>query len=167
MSDVPSSSPQQVTRGEQEFVVERIFSAPRELVFEAWSRPEYLARWWSPKGWTLPVCKLDFRPGGIWHYQMRGPNGEESWGKAIYHEIVRPQRIVFADAFSDAEGNVNKGQPQAIFTIEFHEHEAGTRLVNTARYDSPAMLNRVLAMGMINGLTLSLNALDELLAELQ
>jgi uncharacterized protein YndB with AHSA1/START domain len=168
MSENRNTSRQKVTKLAQELVVERIYDAPRELVFEAWSRPDYLARWWSPKGWTLPICKLDFRPGGTWHYQMLGPNGEESWGKAVYQEIVRPERIVFADAFSDADGNVNAKMPQALITVELEEHEGGaTKQISRSRYESPDMLDKVLAMGMVDGMTLSMNQLDELLEALQ
>ena len=97
---------------EREFVVERVFDAPRELVWQAWTEPEHLAHWWGPQGWTLPVCTVDFRPGGIWHYCMRGPEGEESWGKATYREIVEPERIVYLDAFADEAGNPVEGMPE-------------------------------------------------------
>jgi uncharacterized protein YndB with AHSA1/START domain len=93
------------TPSDREFVMERTFDAPRKLVFEAFSDCKHLTHWWGPKDWTLPVCKIDFRPGGVWHYCMRGPEGDESWGKAIYREIVEPERIVYLDTFADEAGN--------------------------------------------------------------
>jgi uncharacterized protein YndB with AHSA1/START domain len=91
---------------ERELVVTRTFDAPRALVFRAWTEPEHLRRWFGPRGWTLTVCTIDLRPGGIWHYCMRGPGGEESWGRAVYREITPPERLVYTDSFSDAAGNV-------------------------------------------------------------
>jgi len=91
--------------------VERVFAAPRDLVFKAWSEVDRLAQWWGPTGWTLPVCTVDFRPGGVWHYCMQGPGGEQSWGKAVYSEIVPGHRIVYTDSFSDEAGNSVPGMP--------------------------------------------------------
>src|SRR5687768_16632849 len=106
-----------VTTAENVLIAERTFDAPRELVFDVWSDPKHIAQWWGPKGWTLPVCKMDFRPGGVWHYCMRGPEGEESWGKAVYQEIVKPERIVYIDAFADAQGNAVEGMPEMLITV--------------------------------------------------
>jgi uncharacterized protein YndB with AHSA1/START domain len=91
---------------ERDLVITRVFDAPRELVFKAWTEPEHLMRWWGPHDWTLAHCTIDFRPGGVWHYGMRGPQGEESWGKAVFREIVEPERIVSTVTFADADGNV-------------------------------------------------------------
>ena len=91
----------------QEILVERVFPAPRELVFRVWTECEHLQHWWGPTGWTLPHCTVDLRPGGKWHYCMQGPDGTEAWGLTLYREIVRPERLVYTDAFSDAEGKMN------------------------------------------------------------
>ena len=66
----------------RELTVTRTFDAPRDLVWKAWTEAESLSRWFAPKGWTVPHCTVDFRPGGVWHFLMRGPAGEESWGRA-------------------------------------------------------------------------------------
>jgi uncharacterized protein YndB with AHSA1/START domain len=80
---------------DRELIMERIFDAPRELVFRAYSEPEHLVRWWGPKGWTLPVCKVDFRPGGVWHFCMLSPDGQMNpCAKAVYQEIIAPERII-------------------------------------------------------------------------
>ncbi|RFB74987.1 SRPBCC domain-containing protein [Methylovirgula sp. 4M-Z18] len=89
------------------FTISRIFDAPRDLVFQAWTKPEHLANWWGPKGCKMRVIHLDLRPGGEFHYSMAMPNGgPEIWGKFIYREISPPARLVFTNAFADAEGNV-------------------------------------------------------------
>ncbi len=149
---------------EREFVMERIFDAPCELVFQAFSACERVARWWGPKGWTLPVCQMDFRPGGVWLYCMRGPAGEEGCGKATYREIVEPERIVYTDAFADADGNVLEGMPEMLITLTFAEHNGKTKLTNRAEFASVADKEATLAMGMVEGLTETLDRLEEYLA---
>jgi uncharacterized protein YndB with AHSA1/START domain len=150
---------------EREFVMERIFDAPRELVFQAYSACERVARWWGPKGWTLPVCQMDFRPGGVWFYCMRGPAGEDACGKATYREIVEPERIVYTDAFADAEGNVLEGMPQMLITVTFTEHNNKTKLTNHVQFASAADREAILAMGMVEGLTETLDRLEAYLAQ--
>jgi len=86
-------------------VVTRIFDAPRELVWKAWTDPKYVMRWWGPKGFTAPVCKMDFRVGGKSLLCMRAPDGQEGWNAVEYHEIVPLEKIVSSMYFSDSEGN--------------------------------------------------------------
>jgi uncharacterized protein YndB with AHSA1/START domain len=89
-----------------ELTITRIFDAPRELVWKVWTEPKYIKRWWGPKDFTSPVIKNDLRVGGRYLYSMRSPEGQEFWSTGVYREIVRPEKIVFTDSFSDAEGNV-------------------------------------------------------------
>ncbi len=149
---------------DRELILERIFDAPREGVFKAWTEPERLAEWWGPRGWTLPVCKIDLRPGGVWHYCMRGPNGEESWGKAVYREIVEPSRLVYADAFADAEGNTIPGMPEMVITIELTEHEGKTTVLSRTEFATAAEKQSILDMGVLQGITETWDRLDEYLA---
>lgn len=89
-----------------EFKIVRIFNAPRELVFRAWSDPEYVKQWWGPARFTSPHCKIDFRVGGQFHFCMRAPSGEEYWNAGSYKEIVVPEKIVSIMHFSDKDGNI-------------------------------------------------------------
>lgn len=82
----------------------RVMDAPRDLVWRAWSEAEALAQWWGPKDFPTRVEKVDFRPGGVFHYAMQTPGGE-MWGKFVYRDIKPPQRLVFILSFSDAQGN--------------------------------------------------------------
>lgn len=90
----------------RELVITRIFDAPRELVWRAWTEPERLMRWWGPKGYTSPVFKIDLRVGGKYLYCMRSPEGKEFWSTGVYREIVPPERLVVTDSFADQDGNV-------------------------------------------------------------
>ncbi|MFB9990800.1 SRPBCC domain-containing protein [Deinococcus oregonensis] len=151
-----------------DLVLERVFNAPRALVFEAFSTPEHLRQWWGPKGWELPVCTVDFRPGGRWHYCMKCVDkaqgqfyGMESWGLGIYREIEAPARIVYTDYFSDAEGGINPELPPTLATLIFEEVEGGTKVISRSTYTTPEALQTVMEMGMLDGITQTWDRLAE------
>jgi len=81
--------------GNNEVISSREFDAPREVVYQAWTTPELLARWWGPKGFTNTFHEFDLRPGGAWRFDMHGPNGANYPNHIIFTEIVPPERIVF------------------------------------------------------------------------
>jgi uncharacterized protein YndB with AHSA1/START domain len=85
--------------------IERMFDAPRELVFDAWTRPEQLVQWYAPQGCTIRLVKLDARPGGRFHWCIRNPSFGDCWCVGVYKEIVRPERIVYTLATADSAGN--------------------------------------------------------------
>ena len=89
----------------ERMVVTRVFDAPRELVWKAWTDPKYVMQWWGPKGFTAPVCKMDFRAGGKFLICTRTPDGQEFWHGGEYHEIVPLEKIISSMYFSDSEGN--------------------------------------------------------------
>jgi len=89
----------------ERMVVTRVFDAPRELVWKAWTDPKYVMQWWGPKGFTAPFCEMDFRVGGKFLYCMRAPDGQEFWNGGEYHEIVPHEKIVSSMYFSDSKGN--------------------------------------------------------------
>src|SRR2546423_1599106 len=93
---------------EQEFVITRVFDAPRELVWKAWTERERLMQWFGPKGFAMSTAKLDFRPGGSLHYCLKSPDGKEMWGRFVYREIVAPERIVLVNSFSDEQGGLTR-----------------------------------------------------------
>jgi uncharacterized protein YndB with AHSA1/START domain len=88
------------------FVISRVFDAPRDRVWKSWTEAERLKQWWGPKGFVVTHCKIDLRPGGIMHYCLRMPDGNEMWGKFVYREIVKPERLVWVNSFSDKDGGV-------------------------------------------------------------
>jgi uncharacterized protein YndB with AHSA1/START domain len=154
-------------------ILERIFDAPRELVFKVFSEDKHLMRWFGTKGWPLTYSKIDFRPGGAWHFCMKCTDesqeyyGQESWGKGVYQEIVEPERIVYVDSFSDAEGNIIKGMPETLITMTFVEQEGKTKLISHAQYASDEALKTVMDMGMLQGITSTWDNLEAYLEEIK
>jgi uncharacterized protein YndB with AHSA1/START domain len=131
-----SSSPA-TESAEQVVGITRVFDAPRELVWKAWTEPERFMQWWGPKGFTSPVCKIDLRVGGKYLSCMRSPEGKDYWSTGVYREIVEPERIVCTDSFADEEGNVvpatyygmSPDFPlEMLVTVTFEEHEGKTKL---------------------------------------
>ena len=100
------------------FVISRVFDAPRDRVWQAWTEAERLKQWWGPKGFTVVHCKLDLRPGGHLHYCLRMPDGNEMWGRFVYREIVKPERLVFVNSFSDPQGGVTRHPGHASWPLE-------------------------------------------------
>ena len=157
---------------EPELVITRVFDAPRELVFMAWTEPEHFVRWWGPKGFTTPFCTIDLWPGGVMHHCMRSPDGQDIWSKGVFREIVVPERIVFTDSFADAEGNVvppthygmSPDWPlETLLTVTFDEHEGGKKTKVTLRHAGiPSGADRD---GTEQGWTESLDRLAEYLAK--
>ena len=94
--------------GEFEFVISRVFDAPRDLVWKAWTEPERLIKWWGPRGFDILSTKVDLRVGGIFHYHLRSPDGLEIWGKFIYREISPPEKLVYINSFSDPAGGTTR-----------------------------------------------------------
>jgi uncharacterized protein YndB with AHSA1/START domain len=95
------------TSNMNEFVISHTFEAPRERVWNAWTDPDQMKQWWGPRGSTILDCKIDLRVGGTCHYRMQY-NDQSMWGKFVYREIVRPERLVFVSSFSDEKGGVTR-----------------------------------------------------------
>jgi uncharacterized protein YndB with AHSA1/START domain len=148
----------------KQLTLERVFDAPRELVFKAWSEAERLKQWWGPKSWPLVYCEVDFQPGGVWHYAMQGPDGTKSWGKGVYTEIVVPSRIAFTDGFSDEAGNINESMPTMTIAVDFIDEGGKTRVVSRAEFASSEDLEALIKMGMIEGVKETWDLLEEYLA---
>jgi uncharacterized protein YndB with AHSA1/START domain len=102
-------------------VIERIFDAPRSLVFEAWTKPEHLMNWFCPKGFTVPACEMDFRVGGAYRLCMRSSEGRDHWVHGVYREIVAGEQIVWTGIL-ESDGN------ETLSTITFADHHGKTKL---------------------------------------
>lgn len=150
---------------EFEIAFTRAFDAPRERLWAMWTEAEHLVNWWGPEGWTLPVCELDFRVGGSWFYCMQGPD-MRSCGLATYHEIDVPLKIVYTDAFADAEGKVMETMPAGQTTLSFSEASDASAIRGITRYMNKEHRDEILDMGVKAGLDQTLNRLDAYLTTL-
>ena len=126
-------------RVDHPLVVERIFAAPRDLVWKAWTESEHLKHWWGPKGYRLTVASLDLRPGGVFHYGLTSPKGDEMWGRFVYREIDAPRRLVYVSSFTDKLGKLTRHPMSATWPLEvmntltLAEENGSTKLTISAR----------------------------------
>jgi uncharacterized protein YndB with AHSA1/START domain len=132
----------------REFVIERLFDAPRERVFEAFTQERHLKHWWGPKGLTMVATKLDLRVGGTFHYEMKAPDGQPMRGRWLFREIVAPERLSFVFGFADEQGNPAR-HPMAptwplemLGTVTFTARGRRTLLVNRVSAINPSDVER-------------------------
>jgi uncharacterized protein YndB with AHSA1/START domain len=137
-------------------VIERVFDAPRDMVFKAWTDPERVAQWWGPHGFTNPVCEMDVRPGGALRIVMRAPDGAEYPMEGVFREIVEPERLVFTNIAVDQKGrSLIKGHT----TVTFVEHRGKTKL--TLQTSATGLV--AIAVAMLEGMEAGWNgSLDRL-----
>jgi len=102
----------------KDFVISRVFDAPRDLMWKCFTEPERMKQWWGPKGVKVRKSKMDLRVGGTYHYGMETPDGKVMWGKFVYREIVPPERIVFINSFSDEAGGLTRHPMSASWPLE-------------------------------------------------
>jgi uncharacterized protein YndB with AHSA1/START domain len=143
----------------RELTITRMLDAPRELVFTLWTEPQHLSKWWGPKGFTNPVCEVDARPGGALYIVMRAPNGAEHPMKAIYREVVAPERLVFT---SVAVGAADEPLLDALTTVTFEDADGRTRLTLHTRATALVTLANRMLEGMDMGWTQSIDRLESL-----
>ncbi len=101
-----------------EFLITRVFDAPRDLMWQVYSQPEHLAKWWGPVGLKMVKVDVDFRPGGVFHYGMETPDGHQMWGKFIYQDIDAPERLSFVVSFSDENKGITRHPMSATWPLE-------------------------------------------------
>jgi len=120
-----------------EFIITREFNASQKLMFEVWTNPVHLEKWWGPIGMKMGITKLELKPEGTFHYSMKTPDGHEMWGKFVYREIIAPEKIVFVSSFSDAKEGItrhpmsDKWPLEVLSTIVFTEKNGKTTLTMT------------------------------------
>lgn len=122
-----------------EFTISRVFDAPRDLVWKAFTDPERMRHWWGPKDFTVIASKMDLRVGGTYHYGLKAPNGSPMWGKFVFREIVPQERMVFISSFSDEAGGVTRhpmapNWPLEMFSVFTFEEQPGGKTKVTIRW---------------------------------
>ena len=121
---------------DRDLVVSRLIDAPRELVFQAWTDPEQIARWWGPRGFVTVEHDMDIRPGGAYWFVMRSPEGTDHRKRGVYREIVAPERIAFTFAWEAADGTLGH---ETLVTVTFDAVDDKTRLtLRQGAFDSVA-----------------------------
>lgn len=155
-----------ITPGDDPLItITRVFDAPRELVFRAWTDPGQLAQWWGPHGFTNPVCETDPRPGGIWRIDMQGPDGTIYPNKGRYLEVVEPERLVYTDVVDqDETAWGDSPPPSTVVTVTFDDHDGQTKVTTVIRLDSIQARDAMIEMGAVTGWTESMERLEALLA---
>jgi uncharacterized protein YndB with AHSA1/START domain len=154
---------QVATPTDREIVITRVFEAPRQLVFDAHTRPELIRRWLlGPDGWSLPVCEVDLRVGGRYRYVWRKERtGAEMGMGGVYREVVVPERIVATEKFDEA------WYPgEAVGTLVLVENAGRTTLTQTMLYESREARDTALESGMNEGVEASFDRLEHVLATL-
>jgi uncharacterized protein YndB with AHSA1/START domain len=156
----PAGTLKVTTPTEREIAMTRVFDAPRNLVFDAYTKPELVQRWLGVHGgWSWSVCEIDLRVGGAYRFVWRGPGGEEMGMRGVYREVVVPERIVATEAFDQS------WYPgEAVSTVALVEQGGRTTLTLTVRYESREARDAVLKSPMESGVAAGFDKLAELLA---
>ena len=146
--------------GDRELFITRAFDAPRASVFRALTTPALVKRWLlGPGGWTMPVCEIDLKPGGTFRYLWRRDR-EEMGVSGTFREIVPPERIVHTEVFNDDWTGGG-----SLVTTRLDEVDGRTTMSMTIHYASPESRAIALASGMLEGMTVTYDRLDAMLAE--
>jgi len=145
------------TPNDREIVMTRVLNAPRRLVFQAWTTPHYIQRWMlGPEGWTMPVCELDLRPGGEWHFVWRKDDGTEMSMSGVYKEVKPPERLVSTERWGPE-------WPEALNTLVLTEENGKTTVTITVTYVSKEVRDAALKTGMADGMAITFDRLEKVL----
>jgi uncharacterized protein YndB with AHSA1/START domain len=148
------------TPSDREVVITRVVSAPRRVVFEAFTNPKHVPNWLiGPDGWTMPVCEIDLRPGGTWRYVYRKNDGSEMPMQGSYREVVPPERLVSTESWGPE-------WPETVNTMVLTESGGLTTITITIQYPSQEARDAALKTGMKTGTDQSFARLDSLLETL-
>jgi uncharacterized protein YndB with AHSA1/START domain len=144
---------------EREIVITRLFDAPRELVFVAWTDPNHVVHWWGPHGFTNTIDEMDVRPGGVWRFVMHGPDGVDYQNQIVFVEIVKPERLLYT------HGSGEPNDPdQFEVTVTFDDQDGKTALTMRMLFATAEARERVAGFGAIEGGNQTLDRLAEYLA---
>lgn len=144
-----------------ELVATRTFDASREVVFNAWTNPEHVPNWMlGPGDWTMPVCEIDLREGGEWHFVWRGPDGEDMEMRGEYVEVDPPKRLVNTEDWGE-------DWPETVNEVVFTDEDGVTKTVSTVTYPSKETREKAIETGMLEGWAQSYDRLDTYLRSLE
>jgi uncharacterized protein YndB with AHSA1/START domain len=147
--------------GKQEIIITRVFDAPRELVFKAFTDPKIVAQWFGPREYTNTIDRMEVRPGGQWRFIQRDQDGNEFAFHGVHHDVVAPERIVATFEFEGVPGHV------LLQTVNLEALGEKTRMVEQLVYQSVADRDGMVAAGMRRGSDDSMDRLAELLVNMK
>jgi uncharacterized protein YndB with AHSA1/START domain len=146
------------TPSDREIVVTRVVNAPRRLVFEVFTNPAHVPHWMTgPQGWSMPVCEIDLRLGGAWHFVWRHADGAEMSMRGTYREIAPPERLVSTESWGG-------DWPETLNTLLFSEQDGKTTIAQHVLFPSKEARDAALKTGMLDGMSTSFDRLEEYLA---
>lgn len=161
MTEPVSSTLTVTTTTDRDIVVTRRFDAPRELVFEAWTDPAHVRRWWGPPGSTMVVCEADVRPGGSWRRVTMDADGGEVPFKGVYQDVSPPERLVYTEIYDVAP--YNAGEP-ATNVVTFSEEGGRTLVTVTTTFPTQQVRDFVLQNGLEDRAAAEMDRLADLLS---
>ena len=139
------------------------FAAPQDRVWQVWSDPRKLERWWGPPSWPATFEEHDLRPGGQARYFMTGPDGTKSRGWWEFLTVDEPNGLSFRDGFADEAGDLNEDMPTMVGTVTLTPTDGGTRMTLTSQFRTLEELQKLVGMGMVEGITSAMGQIDALL----
>lgn len=148
--------------------VSRSFNAPRDLVYEAYTTPHLVRRWLlGPPGWTMPVCEMDVRVGGAFRWWWRSEeDGQEFGFHGVFKEVDAPARLVHTELYDAGDVGGSMGEAgESLVTVTFTERDGVTTVTTLVDYGSQEARDAAMATGMTDGMEMSYELLDTLLAE--
>ncbi len=147
--------------------ITRDFNADSSLVWDVFTKPELLDRWWAPQPWKSETKSMDFTVGGRRLYAMVGPEGERHWGVQEYTSITPKTNFKQSNTFSDEDGNLNQDMPTSHWNLDFTGKGDRTTVDIQIKHKTLADIEMMLQMGFREGFTMTLNSLDALFDTLQ
>jgi uncharacterized protein YndB with AHSA1/START domain len=144
---------------EREISLTRVFDAPRELVFDAWTHPEQVVHWWGPRGFTTTIHEMDVRPGGVWRFTMHGPDGADYPNRVVFVEVIKPERLVY-DHGPEGQSEMKEFH----VTVTFADDDGKTRTTLRMVFGSADERDRAVEFGALEGGKQTLERLAEHLA---
>jgi len=153
-----------VDRDALRFTFTADFDADVERVWQVWEDPRQLERWWGPPTWPATFDRHDFVPGGESRYHMTGPDGEKAPGWWVTTQIEPHSRIEIRDGFADATGEPDPAMPETQMTVTLTSEGDGTRMTLVSRFANAEELDKMLAMGMVDGMSGAMGQIEGILA---
>jgi uncharacterized protein YndB with AHSA1/START domain len=154
------AAPAEGSTADREIVFTRLLDTPRERVFDAFTDPRQVGHWFGPTGFTLTIHEMDVRPGGVWRFIMHGPDGVDWPNRVLYHEVVRPERLVYD------HGDGEDSDRDFHVTITFADEGDRTRLTMRSLFPTAAARDYVVReVGAIEGGNQTLDRLTTYLAQ--